>query len=166
MAQFALPGTATPADILSGMTASSGAGFNFTGTMPAQGSPTLYLGNTIPAGNYTGGSVAGVKTYSNTATSGAATSTFNSYGGGTDSLYATPLIVPSGANQILFVVTTNAIATPYGYTNPGDGSTVLCSVENGAYSIVAGGALSLDTSSIMVPFTSASAVVAYTIYYV
>ena len=60
-AQIALPGTATPADILSGQTASSGAGFNFTGTMPAQGSPTFTPTPSpiaIPAGNYTGGTVA------------------------------------------------------------------------------------------------------------
>ena len=61
MSQLALPGTATPADILSGQTASSSAGFNFAGTMPAQGSPTFTPTTSaiaIPAGNYTGGTVA------------------------------------------------------------------------------------------------------------
>ena len=61
MTTLALPGTATPADILSGQTASSGAGFNFAGTMPAQGSPTFTPTTSaiaIPAGNYTGGTVA------------------------------------------------------------------------------------------------------------
>ena len=61
MTTLALPGTATPADILSGQTASSGAGFNFVGTMPAQGSPTFTptpSAIAIPPGNYTGGTVA------------------------------------------------------------------------------------------------------------
>jgi hypothetical protein len=60
-AQIALPGTATQANVLSGQTFSSSAGFNVAGTMPAQGSPTFTPTTSaiaIPAGNYTGGTVA------------------------------------------------------------------------------------------------------------
>ncbi len=185
MTTLALPGTATPADILSGQTASSGAGFNFVGTMPAQGSPTLYPSNSIPAGNYTGGSVAAIKVASGTATSSGTASTFVEYGGAAaGGFYPVTIPVPSGANQIIGISMTVGLAVPEATVNPAAGtgtvyasplgyadgaaSTVLAVLmaADTYLSVIAGSPLSLTTSSIVLPTYSASTTCYYTVYYV
>ena len=167
MSQFALPGTATAADILSGKTASSGAGFNFTGTMPAQGSPVLYPGGSIPAGNYTGGSVAAIKVASGSVTSSAATSSFTLLGGTTISFYTVTLPIPTGLNQLLSAYVGNyAWSAPDGYAD-GENSTVLATAASSPISqLIAGGALAVSASGIVIPAAAASTAYGYAIYYV
>jgi hypothetical protein len=67
-------GTATTAQVLAGVPFSNETDTGLIGTMPEQGSPTLQPGATIPAGHYSGGSVAnpnpssGNQTYSTAGT--------------------------------------------------------------------------------------------------
>lgn len=70
MADLIIPGTATPADVLSGQSFSAGAHFDASGTMPNQGSPTFTPGAsaiTLPAGYYGGGTVDAASSVAGTA---------------------------------------------------------------------------------------------------
>lgn len=168
-ASIALPGTATPADILSGQTASSSAGFNFTGTMPNQGSPTLYPGDSITAGYYGGGSVAPIKVAYGSVTSSAATASFLDLSGATTNTASATIPVPSGAQQIIAVLAydtgTNirTYGTPLGYA---DGATASVLAMSGDVQIVAGDSLQLSTSGIVIPVIDLSTTVQYTVLYV
>lgn len=164
MAQFAIPGTATTEDVVPPKTFSSSAGFNLTGTLA-------------------------VKAQSGTVTSSSATGTFTEYGGTSlTSAYTATIPVPSGATQIIGVLTaqydattppaaqgdafsmTNAMAAGYA-----DGATasILAVMAVGTannytdnYSVIAGGDLSISTSSIVLPVREASYTTYYTVYYI
>lgn len=151
----------------------------------------------IPAGYTSGGTIDAVtvKTASGSVTSSASgnTANFLTYGGGpTLTVSFATIPVPSGATKILSVTAwtvdgatpvpgplngtyNNIFATPDGYAD-GNTSTVLCrlSYYNSGnstitnYNIIAGDALSISTSSIVLPATlqAGSLTTYYTVYYV
>lgn len=168
MTQLALPGTATTADVLATKTFSSSAGFNATGIMPENGSPTLYAGQSITAGHYTGGSVSPIKVAYGSVTSSAGTATFNKLGGGTITANTATIPVPSSANQIIAVfgldVTSgySAYGSPLGYADGVDATALVWYVNS---SCIAGGALQLSTSGIVIPADGGSQTINYTVYY-
>ena len=166
----------------------SAAGVGLTGAMPEQGSPTLLPGATLPAGHYSGGSVAGIKVATGAVTVGPEGQTFYYYGGvATTSPGFVDVPVPSGAASILAVVVhvpvtsppqeagadySYTFATPLGYADGATG-TVLCHTvapesSSKMYSSdwISGGALSLSATSIVLPMEAQwSGTAYYTVLY-
>ena len=191
MAQFAIPGTATVDQVLIDATFSSGpAGFDATGAIPNQGSPTFTpTGNvqTGPAGYYGGLTVDGVvvKVATGSATSAATTSTFYNTSGTAETAYPLSIPVPSGATEILAVFAgmgsvsggDAAMASMSGYLNGGTGgppptapqANCVCMGWSSASAwtfFESGGALSASTTGITLPVGSANWAVAYTVLYI
>lgn len=174
MADMIFPGTAAPADVLTGKKFSAGTNYDTDGSMANQGSPTFQPGQSIPVGYYSGGSVAGIKTAFGQVTSSSATATFNLVGGGTTSQYTLTVPVPNGANAIVavvaYLVSRNAsgywttLATPLGGLN----GVAACLAYQASNSVAIGSGASLQISSagIVIPEQGfSSTAFYYTVFY-
>ena len=153
--------------------------FGVASTMPNQGSPTLSPGQSIPSGYYGGGSVSGIKVATGTATSGTAQDTFyndNGSSGTAFTAYPLNIPVPSGANGIVAVFAFGAVSgdavagSSLGNVLPdGAAQPVLCQnlagLGNVNGRVIAGGALSLSTSGIVVPVYGSGDSCSYTVLY-
>lgn len=177
MADMIYPGTASPADVLTGKKFSAGTNYNADGTMPNQGSPTFTPNGNIQTGaaGYYGGvtvDAVAVKVTHGTATSGAQ-STFDNYGGGTSTLYTLTVPVPAGATEILAVVCTDTAnitntitGMPEGYADGTNSTVLMFMMWSGSWwQVISGGSLSISTSSIVLG-SNGSATFNYTVFYV